>query len=367
MNNPLILFRFHDSLAICRERIKLLRALNPGVPVYGVYGGPAEGFELAHSALGDLLADLQITEQHEPFWHWLHMDLDVKHWFRKVGRSVEFDFLFDHEWDLLTTDALTTIFPDIGQDAIALCSLTELTPDVEDTWRWTSWPEHRPDYERFVDYMSKTFGMGPLRYVSHGPGTLLSRSFLERFAEVEDVEMVISEIKYPAFAQVLGFDVVNNKFRTGPLTDHGEDAYFNSDDKPIAFARVVSELVKPGGRRAFHPVKYQFTLSQLRALVWRGESAGEDDASRSAASEQLEAALDRETELRALLAQARSGEAELRALLAQARSGEAELLAALAELRAALAERDASLQAIQRTRAWRLVTKWWELKRRLSR
>jgi hypothetical protein len=207
--------------------------------------------------------DLHIADAPEPLWHWLHPDLDVKHWYRQFGSSIDFDFIFEYEWDLLTTDALTSIVPDINQDTIALCSLTRLTPDIEHTWQWTAWPEYRPDYERFLAYMTNTFGMGPLQYVSHGPGPVLSRRFLDRFAEAEDFELVHSEITYPAYAQSLGFQVVNNNFRLSAVTDPREDEYFNSDSKMISYERIASEFVKRDGRRAFHPVRYPVAIAQL--------------------------------------------------------------------------------------------------------
>jgi hypothetical protein len=267
MNRPIILFRFHGEFELCRERIELLAALNRGVPICGVYGGPAEHFPAARAAVGDVILDLQPAEPHEPMWHWLHMDLDVKHWYRAFGHSIDFDVLFDYEWDILTTDALKSIYPLIDQNTIALCSLTRLTPDVERSWHWTSYGEHVPKYERFLEYMHREFEMQSLEYVSHGPGTVLPRRFLEQFAELEDVEMTISEIKYPAYAQVLGYTLVDNNLRVGAVTDDREDDCFNSQpDRPIAYQRIVSEIMKPNGRRAFHPVKYSFPKRRYRRL-----------------------------------------------------------------------------------------------------
>lgn len=60
-------------------------------------------------------------------------------------------------------------------------------------------------------------------------------------------------------------------------------------------------------------------------------------------------------------------EAGLREQLDQARQSEEELRRQLDETRAALHESDASLEAIHQTRAWRLITRWWRFKRRLTR
>jgi hypothetical protein len=266
MTRPLILFRFHEQFELCRERLEFLSALNPGVPICCVYGGPPENFAAARSSVTDLVEHVHLAESHDFIWHWLHMDLDVKHWYRAVGRTLEFDVLFDYEWDILTVDALTSIYPQIDQNTIALCALTKLTPSVERAWQWTGWPEYRPAYIRFLEYMQATFGMRELQYASHGPGTVLPRHFLEQFAELDDVEIVISEITYPAYAQVLGFQLVDNNLQAGSVIDHFDDPIFNSDSEPIRYERIVAELLKPDGRKAFHPVKFSFAERRLQEL-----------------------------------------------------------------------------------------------------
>jgi hypothetical protein len=263
---PIILFRFHDSLPVCHERLKLLNALNPGVPIYGLYGGPPEDLSAARSALADLVGDIQPTEHHDAHWHWLHVDLDVKHWYRRFGHSVDFDVLFDHEWDILTTDSLTSIYPPVDTNTIAVCSLTPLTREVEDAWEWTGAAAHRPIYMRFIQYMRETFGMGPQQYVSHGPGIVLPRQFLERFVDVEDIDLVISEIAYPAYAQAFGFQIINNNFRQAGVIDLSEEDFFNAQDQVVTYEHLVTEFVKPHGRRAFHPVKYSFGPREFRAI-----------------------------------------------------------------------------------------------------
>jgi septal ring factor EnvC (AmiA/AmiB activator) len=70
-------------------------------------------------------------------------------------------------------------------------------------------------------------------------------------------------------------------------------------------------------------------------------------------ADRLQASTERETKLRQQLDQVRTSEAELRRLLDQTRS--------------ARDESEASLQAIRQTRAWRAITRWWRLKRRLTR
>jgi hypothetical protein len=70
-----------------------------------------------------------------------------------------------------------------------------------------------------------------------------------------------------------------------------------------------------------------------------------------AGTDQAQALAESDTELRQHLDQVPTSEAELRRLLDQTSS--------------ALAESEASLHAVHQTRAWRLMTRWWRLKRRL--
>jgi predicted ATP-grasp superfamily ATP-dependent carboligase len=60
-----------------------------------------------------------------------------------------------------------------------------------------------------------------------------------------------------------------------------------------------------------------------------------------------------------------ASDTELRQHLDQVPTSEAELRRLLDQTRSALAEREASLQAIHQTRAWRVISRWWRLKRRL--
>ena len=349
ITRPLILFRFHGDFELCRERLELLSALNPDVPIYCVYGGAPQSFATARSSIIDLVEHVHLAEPHDFTWHWLHMDLDVKHWYRAVGQALEFDVLFDYEWDILTLDRLTAIFPQIDQNTIALCSLTTLTPDIERGWQWTGWPEYRPAYDRFIDYMQTTFSMGPLQYVSHGPGTALPKRFLEQFAELDDIELVISEITYPAYAQALGFKLINNNFRTGSVIDHSEDAFFNSDGEPIRYERIVAEVLKPHGRQAFHPVKFSFGERRLREL-----RALRDDG----LSEILEQFLEADRRL-AILPRLEQENAELREELS-GRERELEVL------RGRVAATDELLRDVVSSASWRITKPLRALKRASS-
>jgi hypothetical protein len=92
-------------------------------------------------------------------------------------------------------------------------------------------------------------------------------------------------------------------------------------------------------------------LGQLALDALRRTRRNPDEDVRAAS--QPQAITERETGLRQELDQVRASEAELRRLLDETRS--------------ALEESEASLQAMRQTRAWRMITRWWRVKRRLTR
>jgi hypothetical protein len=256
-SEDIILFCFHANFDVCRERIAILHALNPGIPIYGLYGGPQEEESAAHSALDPFLVDIQpCSFVHSSEWKWMHPDLMIKNWYRNFGRHLEFERLYGYEWDILTAAALRKICPPIDASTVALCSLTEWSPFIEEHWSWA----RGPGYLKFRAYAAVKFGMESLPYMSHGPGPVLPRPFLEKYAATEDIDFTISEMALPAYAVALGFRVINNNFR-GPFLE--QNPYFNCRGIEIKRNSIVEQLADPHGRRVFHPVKGMVTRKDL--------------------------------------------------------------------------------------------------------
>jgi hypothetical protein len=62
------------------------------------------------------------------------------------------------------------------------------------------------------------------------------------------------ELRLPLFAQILGFPVVDNGLR-GPWRGEREHEFFHFRAREIELETIRAELAKPGGARAFHPVR----------------------------------------------------------------------------------------------------------------
>ena len=212
MTKRIVVFRFHGNPDLCRSRLRLLRRLNPGVPVYGL--GERIG-------LADEFADLHVIDDRAAEWKWKNGDLALARWFEAVGREVEFDVVHVVEWDLLLCAPLHELYGHVPVDGLALSGLRSMDSAREDGW-------------------SCIF-----------PGTALPRSFLADYADLDPPDVSNDEVRVPLVATALGYDCHDTGFHD--WTDEGR-RYFNGRGTAVPWSRVAAELADPGGRRAFHPV-----------------------------------------------------------------------------------------------------------------
>jgi Coenzyme PQQ synthesis protein D (PqqD) len=256
----IILFRFHDQFDGCRERLRILRHFNPDVPIYGLYGGPSEGWDDARECVEDAVVHLHMWSAVDPTWKWMHAELAVKEWFRTYGHAIAFDLLYEYEYDMLMCAPLRELYPPLPANGLAF-SAVRTTESMANRWMWITHEAYRPGYLAFCDYLAERYGVASIDQVVLGPGPLLTRRFLTEFCELEDCDLVHNELSYPAFAQALGFTLVDNR-----LYSEESERLFHCYGGSIEWKHIEAELGS-GPRRAFHPVKYQVTLEQVLSAV----------------------------------------------------------------------------------------------------
>jgi hypothetical protein len=263
----ILLFRCHKNIDVAKERIKIIKHFNPGLPVYVLFGGQKLDYEIAKKELADITENVWLySKNKDSSWKWFHTDLMTKEWFRDFGHTIKFDFLYSYEYDLLTLQPLEEIYPDIDSNTLALAAVTELT-EVEWTWSWTSTDWGRPKWLKFKGYMKGKYGLEQQKYVCLGPGPLLPRQFLEKFAMTDDIEWVHEEITLPAYAEVFGFKLIDHGMHPGfKITP--EEKYFSCRDGYAPSNEDIKEQMKIShGRRTFHPVKQMVTLDSIMRMI----------------------------------------------------------------------------------------------------
>jgi hypothetical protein len=271
----LILFQFHGEFDLCAERVKLLRALNPDVPVYGLYGGPPAEAAAAAGMLGSLLDGIYTVSAPNGNWKRIHQDLTLAEWFNAVGHRIPFDVLYDIEYDLLLMEPLPRLYPAIDQSTAAFSGLHSFEA-VRPRWYWTSVGVFPRRVDRYLRFMQTRFGLpAPAqRFVAQGPFPLLPRAFIEKMSGLdypaEIFDDIVCEISFPGLAEALGFAVIDTGLHPpwiASVPGIPASPLFHCENRPrVSLAQVAAELANQNGRRAFHPVKTFIACDALLEL-----------------------------------------------------------------------------------------------------
>lgn len=256
------LIQFHTDPLLVRNRARLVRAFEPDVKVYGLYGGHEHVYEILGAPLRALLRpwveDVFCIGGRTAFWKRSHTDLAVRDWYRGIGHTFEFDAIAVFQWDLLTLAPLSELYASVPDGALGVTALAPLSA-VGERWHWLRYSSWRSQLESLQRQLDREYGFREEPHASLGPGSLLPRAFLEAYAASDVPELCHDEVRLPLYGRALGFDVVDNGLY-GRWFDPAEERFFNADKHPIARDVVRAELARSGGRRAFHPYVRPFPV-----------------------------------------------------------------------------------------------------------
>jgi hypothetical protein len=271
MNMPrrAILFWYYCNPELCASRLRQLVRLNPGVPLFGLYGGTsadAPRFKEAESLLDDCW---HFDETRDTEWKWRHGDQMLSRWFERRGAGLEWDSVVVVQWDVLALAPLARIFADLAPRDVYLPGLRPLAP-LRDRWWWT-----RPgtpqgdDYLAFVQHMAEHHAYtGPFEACQF-LAAVLPRGFMAAYAQVAAPEPGFLEYKLPTFARALGFNLPS--LPTLRVAWPGEAQHqrivLTAAKRDIPDLDIAAELLTPGGARLFHPVTRPMPVS---ARAWAG-------------------------------------------------------------------------------------------------
>jgi hypothetical protein len=231
--------------------VALLRDLNPGVPIYGLFGGSTATLKLAAKRI--LALDGLYASRASPQWNWQHSDLVLAAWYREAGYRIPFDILHVVEWDLVLLEPLESLYSSVPDRAVGLPALTP-TAELEQEWTWLRRAENRRQWEALLSHVRAEWGYDDVPFGCVGPGACFPRAFLEAYAGVDPPVLCNDELRLPLYAQILGFPLADTGLR-GPWRGEREDPFFHFRAHEVALGDIKAELAKPDGWRAFHPVR----------------------------------------------------------------------------------------------------------------
>jgi hypothetical protein len=253
--DAVILFRFDRDPYVCRWRVDLLRRLNPGLPVHGLWGGE-HGFKRAVFALAGkrfLNLDSLYLSPRSGRANWNQGDFLLAHWYRDEGWKLDFEVAYLVEWDLLFLDSLERIFAHVPHDSVGLTALTPISA-IEKEWVWLQRPADRREWQQLMAHARSKWGYDAVPYACFGGGPVFPMDFLAKLGDIEIPPLSTEEVRFPLFAQIFGFELTDTRLRR-TWADPEENRFFNFDSVEIDRRTIAAELAKADGRRAFHPVR----------------------------------------------------------------------------------------------------------------
>ena len=132
-----ILFWFYRDALLCENRLRMIRRLNPGVPIFGLYGGPLNE-QAAYTKAASMMDDLWVfPDDMDTRWKWRNGDLVLSRWYAERGVTLAFDSVFLAQWDLVVTVPLKDLLPDLAPGEMLLSGVRPVR-EVEDWWLWTA-------------------------------------------------------------------------------------------------------------------------------------------------------------------------------------------------------------------------------------
>ncbi len=258
--NRIALFRYHNNIEGCINRLRFFKQMQPKVPVIGLFGGNENEFEHYNQVLSDWLDNNYCINNHTALWKWKNGDLAVQEWFRDQGHEMDFDVVHMLEWDLLLFAPLDELHRDIPNNGIGMAGLTPLEK-VKKKWFWVRNCEQQQQWEALKKFLFEKWQYEGPYLASVAPGMFFSRKFLEDFAQYDIPDWGNDEIRLPNLAQAMGYPVHHLGFFKRWFSKR-EWRYFNCNDMEIADKTIHRELKKKDGRRVFHPYRQLVDLEK---------------------------------------------------------------------------------------------------------
>lgn len=251
----IILFRFHRNPVVCRNRIQLLRLFNPGIKIFGLFGGDEKNLPEMVKKLGKDLEHIYCISGKSPEWKWRNGDLALRLWYVDYGRDIPFDMLHVVEWDLLILSSISQAYKNIPEGGIGLSGLVTLK-GIEGKWPWTSKEPYKGEWHKFHSFLKDKFRYDLEPYASIAGGACFPKLFLDKYSALDIPELCNDELRVALYAQVLGFKLYDTGFYK--WHDMEGEKYFNVEIRNIETRTIKKELNKLDGRRVFHPYRKVF-------------------------------------------------------------------------------------------------------------
>ena len=276
-----ILFWFYRDVVVCQNRLRLLRRRNPGVPIFGLYGGPRGDEQRFRTELGPLLDDFwAFPGERDESYKWRNGDVMLSRWFTGRGDTLQWDSVFLAQWDLVVVSPLKKLLPPMAVGDMLISGVRPIR-EVESWWQWMR-GDARVEYDEFLTHVTARFGPVDDPMCCQFIGLVAPRAFMAQYAGIDAPELGFLEYKIPIYAQAFGISLVPDTcFRPWwpeePGTSHATrtESLVHAWRTPVRLPVMLYESKRPHGRRIFHPYHgiYPHDAASLGEFVRRRREA----------------------------------------------------------------------------------------------
>ena len=266
-----VLFWCYKEPAICEDRVALIRRRDPETPIYVLYGGDPDQAEAFESRLAPFVQDFYVCREEPPAgaeryadafrggttWKYVYGDVLIAAWQRDRGHALEWDTVVVIQWDMLVFESIERAFACLRPGEILFSGLRPLS-EVEEAWIWTApdRPWQRQLYTDFVQHLRDRYDYDQEPLACLAIVMAFPRTFLERFAEVERLDLGFLEYRLPMYAQVFGIPFCReHPFRPwwGAVEPFKPFSALRALPREVWVATILWNRIRKDGARVFHP------------------------------------------------------------------------------------------------------------------
>jgi hypothetical protein len=255
-----VLLWIYKEPRVCLNRARWLRTLNPGTPIYCLYGGPMADAALFEAALSGLIDDFFAFDRP---WReeekWLHGDRMLAVWHEERGAGLEWDTILIAQWDLVMTAPVRALCGTLKRDELLLPGLRTIA-EVRSFWWWL-----RPGSPEVADYLAFEAELSARGERLRDPlccnflAAALPRRFMERYSKEAPMTGFL-EYKVPMMAQAWNFPFcLDHAFNPVWLNERLFSRFerywvtLHAEKEPVKTVVVAANRLWPWGKRVFHP------------------------------------------------------------------------------------------------------------------
>lgn len=252
------LFRYHTNLKVCRNHLQIFRYFNPDVPVFGIYGGPESEFDFFTNELSEFLVQNYSLSNLDGEEKWKDFDIALFDWYKNVGTGIDFDQMYLLEWDFILFQSIQEAYNHVPPGAAGFTGLIPIEK-IQSLWYWTSDPVREKEWEELLQFAKTKYNHNLKPYGIYCPGLTLPKQFFITAGNYPLPKLGNDELRFPIYAQLCGLQISDTGFFKKWFSKR-EMKYFNCNGFEIADKRIVKQIKKKKGRRAFHPVRRELQI-----------------------------------------------------------------------------------------------------------